>query len=297
MNYTNGGYFCKHCKNYIPKEELSQHEQFCKSFVSTKKNQYITEFDYKEMSNNTKINQSSAKSTDDYYNLSDAMITFGKNPTFIQSIDNPDAINTALTKNNFANNDNINVNIFKKAPSLKNMDKPLQINDNLNNCNNQSNKIANNYILNEETDKNLKEERYNIIKKHSDFQEKLGGIPLYNKIGENNSFLIVVIQSIWNMRVIRNFILNDMNIRDDYDKHTFLINLRALLKNYQQSLNLNKGNSPLNIDKVRKALCDLFVQKRKFLPELPDDPVDLYYVIINLFHSHYIVKTIINYII
>ena len=117
---------------------------------------------------------------------------------------------------------------------------------------------------------------------------------MYNKIGENNSFLIVVIQSIWNMRVIRNFILNDMNIRDDYDKHTFLINLRALLKNYQQSLNLNKGNSPLNIDKVRKALCDLFVQKRKFLPELPDDPVDLYYVIINLFHSHYIVKTIIN---
>lgn len=86
-----------------------------------------------------------------------------------------------------------------------------------------------------------------------------------------------------------------MNIRDDYDKHAILICLRALLKRYQQSFISQQGNSPLNIDKLRKALCELFQSKRKFLPELPDDPVDLYFAIINMFHSQYIVIYFSNY--
>ena len=114
-------------------------------------------------------------------------------------------------------------------------------------------------------------------------------MPLYNKIGENNSFLIVVIQAIWNMKTLRNYIMNDMVIKEDNEKHAFIVNLRAILKRYQQTLNSPQINSPLNIDKLRKSLSELFQNKRKFLPEQPDDPIDLYFAIINLLHSHYIV--------
>lgn len=161
MNHTNGGYFCKNCTNYIPKDELSQHEQFCKTFNFTnKKNQNFTEFDYKDKTINGNKNNPSARSTDDYYNLSDAMITFGKNTALGQSVDDTEAFNPILTKNSITTNDNINV--FKKAPSQKNIDKPLKIKDNNNiNANNHSIKTTNNYI-NEETEKYIKEERYNI---------------------------------------------------------------------------------------------------------------------------------------
>lgn len=150
MNYTNGGYFCKNCTNYIPKDEFNQHDQFCKNFIiSSKKNQNVTEFDYGE-----NINKN-GNECEEYYNLSDAMITFGKNTAFSQAIDTPEGFNPTLIK---PNQINLNNQItFKKTTSIKNMDKPLQMKD-ISPANHISNTKNKNHS-NEENDKYSKEYR------------------------------------------------------------------------------------------------------------------------------------------
>jgi hypothetical protein len=151
MNYTNGGYFCKNCTNYIPKDEFNQHDQICKNFnLTNKKNQNVTEFDYGE-----NINKNGHE-CDEYYNLSDAMITFGKNTAFSQAIDTPEGFNPTLIKPNQINaNNQIS---FKKTTSIKNIDKPLQMKD-ISSTNSVINNKNTKNQFNEDNDKYPKEDR------------------------------------------------------------------------------------------------------------------------------------------
>lgn len=144
MNYTNGGYFCMNCAIYVPKEESTAHDQFCKGSGQPRVNQNVTEFNYRDSS--LKGEQGKAE---DYYNLSDAMITFGKTSAFSQAIDTPEGFDPLKGKPiNLANNS------FKKNQN-KNIDKPLQITavSSLKPASHKSDHFL------EETEKILKEER------------------------------------------------------------------------------------------------------------------------------------------
>lgn len=52
------------------------------------------------------------------------------------------------------------------------------------------------------------------------------GVGITNKIGQHNSFMSSVLQLIWNMKILRNFILNEITIIES-QKGSFLSSLRV----------------------------------------------------------------------
>jgi hypothetical protein len=105
-----------------------------------------------------------------------------------------------------------------------------------------------------------------------------------NKIGAHNSFLSVIIHAFWNMKIFRNYLMNDLlDISEKDPKSKLLWYLRNILMKYPE-------NKKIDITKLRNSLADLFQNRRKFLIDQPDDPVDCYFAIVNSIHSHFMVK-------
>ena len=118
-------------------------------------------------------------------------------------------------------------------------------------------------------------------------QDKSLAIGILNNIGDNNSFLSVVIQAFWNLEFIRNFIIYDLNVKESDQNAKLLYNLKSILKKYSHNL---KTGTPICIDKLRNSLSEIFQSRRKFLWNNPDDPIDAFYAIINAFHSFHLVN-------
>lgn len=117
----------------------------------------------------------------------------------------------------------------------------------------------------------------------SPLEQNLGPM-IINRICDQNSFLSVVLYALWNMKFMRNFILNDLNtINERESKYRLLYNLKSLFLKYER-------NKILDISKVRNSLAETFQNRRKFLLEQPDDPVDCLFALINAIHSHHIVN-------
>jgi hypothetical protein len=109
------------------------------------------------------------------------------------------------------------------------------------------------------------------------------GPVILNRIGDHNSFLSVVIYALWNMKFMRKYIINDLNTLNEKDaKNNLFYNLKSLFLKYER-------NKILDVIKVRISLAETFQNRRKFLLDQPDDPVDCYFAFINSIHSHHIV--------
>ena len=57
--------------------------------------------------------------------------------------------------------------------------------------------------------------------------DKFGGIGIINNINDNNSFLNVVVQTIWNLQFVRNYLIYDMNICENDSKNRLLFILKV----------------------------------------------------------------------
>jgi len=109
------------------------------------------------------------------------------------------------------------------------------------------------------------------------------GPVLLNRIGDHNSFLSVVIHALCNIKFMRNFIINDLNtLNEKESKNKLFYHLKSLFLKYER-------NKILDINKLREAFAETFQNRRKFLLDQPDDPVDCYFAFINGIHSHHIV--------
>jgi hypothetical protein len=104
------------------------------------------------------------------------------------------------------------------------------------------------------------------------------------RISQHNSFLSAVVHTLWHMKLFRNHILNELNINgtEKDSRNKLLLCLKGIFVKYTQG--------KMDISGLRNCLAENFSNRRKFLLEQPDDPVDCYYAFINLLHSHYIVR-------
>lgn len=55
---------------------------------------------------------------------------------------------------------------------------------------------------------------------------------------------------------------------------------------YSQNLNSSTKRA-IEIDNLRNSLAELFISSGKFSLNSPDDPVDIYFAILNSLHSFY----------
>lgn len=109
-----------------------------------------------------------------------------------------------------------------------------------------------------------------------------------NVKGQHDSFLSAVIRCIWNMKIFRNFILNELPTIIENDNRPKLISsLKLLFVDYAV-------DKPLDLHRIRKALALLFQSRRKFLIDHPDDPVDCYFSIVNAIHCNYMVSNFLS---
>lgn len=111
-----------------------------------------------------------------------------------------------------------------------------------------------------------------------------------NKLGAHNSFLLVVLHSIWHLSNFRNFILNEQhpNIVKE-GKFILLYELKQVILKYSQYQAAGKSSKTIDITRLRTTLAEAFQNRRKFLIDQPDDPVDCLFAFINAAHSYSIV--------
>jgi len=124
---------------------------------------------------------------------------------------------------------------------------------------------------------------------------------IINKIGAHNSFLSVVVQSLWNFSIFRNFVLNELHVNSEKDiKNKLLYELKCLFKKFTQlqipgQSQLSKNDlKKIDISRLRITLAEVFQNRRKFLIDQPDDPIDCFFAFINATHSYEMVSTYIN---
>ena len=136
---------------------------------------------------------------------------------------------------------------------------------------------GNNDIANDSYQQNVSNDQ-NMISKNkykniSFFYNSEGGI--------NDSFIYVILYSIHHMKLFRKYIVNDIKKSQNKNsayKKSFLNDLHDII------VQMGK-NKYIDIRQFRENLCKEFQNRRKFLPDQPDDPADLLFVIINAIHS------------
>lgn len=106
---------------------------------------------------------------------------------------------------------------------------------------------------------------------------------LEDKLNDNNSYCNVIIQVLWSMKKIKTHIINDIKINSNDVKNCFLFNLQKIFLKIENNY---KRQEIIIITDLRKSIAESFQSRRKFLLNYPDDPVDLYFAVINSLHSY-----------
>jgi len=184
----------------------------------------------------------------DNYSLPLAIMTFGKEQINDFTFNNNLNSNNNTLKSEINNNLTLknNQNIFKEIP-------PETKNESLNGKEEYEN------------DKNKK--KYSFLSTFS------------CKINSHNSFIIPILYSIYYMKLIRNYIINEAKIPN---------NNNSILYHIKKILILISENKKIDLSQFRNCLAENFQNRRKFLIDHPDDPLDLYFVIINSIHSNFL---------
>lgn len=229
-----------------------------------------------------------SKEKDNYYNLNVATFTFGGRQSKNIFENNSENLysNSSLKKSerirnpiSFKENENEKINNTKYETTDNSYIKTQNINDKTNKNNNDNLECSiNRMLINNQNMSGISNNNLQTNNKISKISPTL-----MNYIGDHNSFLAVVIHALWNLKFIRNFILNDLNTTNEKEsKNKLFYHLKSLFLKYER-------NNNLDIKKIRIALAESFQNRRKFLLDQPDDPVDCYFAFINSIHSLYIV--------
>lgn len=251
-----------------------------------------------------------SREKENYYNLNIATFTFGGRQNNINSLINDNSLENLNSNNykkqitNVKNNpgrgndkerenedyeldQNYNIKKQNQNPSKYNNDiVPATFNSSI--VSNNTQQTNNSHDISQVTTVhqiNNTSSLSNVSPNHISNQTPIPyGPALLNRMGDHNSFLSVVIHALWNIKFMRNFIINDLNtLNEKESKNKLFYHLKSLFLKYER-------NKVLDINKLRVALAETFQNRRKFLLDQPDDPVDCYFAFINAIHSHHIVK-------
>ena len=100
---------------------------------------------------------------------------------------------------------------------------------------------------------------------------------------ENNSYILVILHSIINIKPLFNYILSITTQNFPQQDHNILLSIKDILLKIKKS-----QNGKINIRKLKENLSFQFKNRRKFILNYPDDPVDLLFTIFNSLHSYVI---------
>ena len=187
----------------------------------------------------------------EYLSLPLASMTFGKEHQPEFTFNNNSSSNNNSLKNELNNNLTLknNQNIFKEIPEEK-----------------KESSNGNNNIL-YENEKTIKKKSFPHLSTFS------------NKTISHNSFIPPIIYGIYYMKLIRNYILYEAEIPNE--KNNLLYHLKKILL-------LMPENKKIDLTQFRNCLAENFQNRRKFLIDIPDDPSDLYFILINSIHSNFL---------
>jgi hypothetical protein len=96
-----------------------------------------------------------------------------------------------------------------------------------------------------------------------------------------NSYIIAILYAIYHIKLLRQYIIN-LNFNKQENMHNDNNNLLFYLKDICLQIG---NNSKININYFKESLSYSFKNRRKFILNQPDDPVDLFFVILNGIHS------------
>jgi len=245
---------CNYCHSYLD-EDIYSHRENCQSYKSAMRKSSNDKKDKQHDRDHinspfTKVDGNVLKThkkedKDNYYSLNEAAITFGGKQNlnnYFLGVNNPNPGNNANPGNNpnpGPVNNHIEENDFnpsiKKNQTIKayiaGKSNPNPQNNNQYNNNNNNNvapmalamaipSFVKEYDTNE---KFLKEDRRS---------EKSNAVGIINNVGDNNSFLAVIVQTFWNLELIRNFIIYDLNVKEGDLNFKLLYNLKVSKSKY-----------------------------------------------------------------
>ena len=230
------------------------------------------------------------KEEKDVYNLPIAAFTFGKNGQilpFYPIQDLKDASKDNIIKNNESRKNNFSIE-------------------------SKGSKDSNNYS-NEDSEKRFSfkniilKKKESIHKNNSDYTNKNLNININNNNFNNNNFIFIdkedgnisyiktVLYSISYMKLLNNYLITEVKFNNKEklnSKDKLLSIIRDILIKIEQvrnkDTNVNNSihiNNIINIEQLKENLSNLFKDKRKFIKNNPDDPIDFLYVIILFLHS------------
>ena len=199
-----------------------------------------------------------------------------------------------LNKNNDINNNysNSNSNFFNTNQSAKLINSNYggeftfgQSNEFIKNISENNNSNDNKTFLNNTLKNtyhnslnNINEINNNSIKKNENLNP-----PIFIDENNNNfnSYIIVILYTIYHIKSLRKYIMN-LN----FNKQDYLSNSRTniLFELREICLQIEK-NQKINIQEFKESLSYSFKNRRKFILNQADDPVDLFFVILNAIHS------------
>ena len=225
--------------------------------------------------------------TNKYNNYNNSLSNFSKN--FKKNVDlkeNNDNINNNYNNSNSFFNTNqsaklINSNYGGEFTFGQSNDIPNNTNDTNNILN--ENKFYNNTLKNNYHNKlNENDNKKNIfLNKNGNF---LPPIFFDNSNNDANSYIIVILYTIYHIESLRKYILNlNINKKENLNNETNN-NILYFLKDIYLQIG-NNNNSKINIHNLKQSLFYSFRNRRKFIINQPDDPVDLLFVILNAIHS------------
>ena len=223
--------------------------------------------DYFQTNKNNKFNNS-------FSNNVQKMIELNKNKDNINNYNNSNYFSSNQNTKMITLNYGGELTFGQSNELLKNINNENNNSDDINNIDN--NTLKNNYFINDNYNKNN-----NFINVNENVI-----LPIFVDETNNdiNSYIKVILYTIFHLKHLRNYIINiginnEGNINNDNSNIIF-----ALKEIFQQVEN----NSKINIRNLKDSLSYQFKNKRKFILNHPDDPIDLLFVILNAIHSFYI---------
>ena len=200
-------------------------------------------------SNSFNLNQSTKIINSNY----GGEFTFGQSNELFKNLNDNNNINEGKNyfNNTFKNNYHNNLN-----------------DHNLMNNNNNETNDNNNNKMNDKT----------IIK---NYENNLPPIFIDENKDNNNSYIISILYAIYSMKLLRKYIIN-LNFNNQENNHNENNNILYSLKEICLQIGTNQK---ININKFKESLSYSFKNRRKFIINQPDDPVDLFFVILNCIHS------------
>ena len=153
-----------------------------------------------------------------------------------------------------------------------------------------NNSLKNNYRnYNDISNHSLKNNPVNFVSLSNNSNNIFRPIFFDENNNENNSYLTVILHTIFNIKPLFSYILNlsQSPNKSSYD-YSLLLSLKEILLKVQKS-----PNEKINIRKLKEELSSQFKNRRKFILNHPDDPVDFLFIILNSIHS-FAIKSPIN---